>query len=248
MERVGVERPRGRKARARAEGGGGAYAAPQQQQLPVLPVAKRRKDDFEIDNFTPKPTACVCGAQFENREAFLAHVHLNHGEPNSADCNCMSCLSMLDGPVDGAGVHVYERDAAAMRGLTADDLFGQPGGSKAQMMEAASAVTPAAPDADQGPFKYGLDMSVEEFTKNMRPRVKPPALDPSPAASSSRHDTPLQDASSTAAGEGGAEQITGEPNPADWDDLDAWLASAQDVFGDGGEVGMSSGSEGVVMG
>lgn len=94
--------------------GAGVHQAPPPETANPDPAAK-----FEVINFTPMPTACRCGAGFDNREALLAHLHDVHGDPNSRFCNCMVCLALFGAgrDVDAAGVHVRQVGAVTLRGL-----------------------------------------------------------------------------------------------------------------------------------
>lgn len=137
LPRIGVGVSRERKGRRNVMGdqqvkimgpsqpdgapGAGVHQAPPPETANPDPAAK-----FEVNNFTPMPTACRCGAGFDNREALLGHLHDVHGDPNSRFCNCMFCSALFgDGrDVDAAGVHDREVGAVTLRGLMAGDVFG----------------------------------------------------------------------------------------------------------------------------
>lgn len=217
-----------------AEAVGMPMSMPQQQVPPSQP---KQKPTFEINNFTLDPTTCSCGERFDNREAFLSHMHENHGEAPSPTCSCMLCIGQFGGPVDGAGVHAFERSAAMMRGLMADDLFA-PGGSG---------------DAMLGGYGGGLEsMSDEEFTKNMHADVESSQQEQQPRQPPSMLDAqsdamfaatmPQGDAQALPDASTQSEQAQNvafnplafeEPNQADFDDWDVWLKTAEEAFGGG---------------
>ena len=251
LERVGVKGVGGRKGRkgvVRAGGGVGggrgvengaagdeymsAMPTVHQQQLPPPPsTSETTPVDFEVNNFTPNPTACRCGARFENREAVLAHLHTAHNEPPSAQCNCMLCLGTFGGDVDAAGVHVREKGAVRSRGLMADDLFGgdgeQDGSATAGAMDdwGGTAVVPPVANANKGvdadpataQALAAVGMTVEQFTANMPRQVQ-----------------------SSAAKVNAVDQGIPAVSAAEIEDLAAWLESAEDVCGDDGGYGKLS--------
>lgn len=262
LERIGiVEGARVKKIRGRRGGRGGRRGGAntvgerglvQLAEAVGMPLAMsqqlepgpKQNPTFEVNNFTLNPTACACGERFDNREAFLSHLHLDHDQAPSPSCNCMICIDQFGGPVDGAGVHAFERSAATMHGLMADDLFAPGGLRDAMMMPGMMGERTGA----------GVDMSDEEFTKNMHVNVEPsqqqqqPGQPPSMleaqsdamfAANMPQDDLrALADASTQ---EGQAQNVPfnplayGEPDQAAVDDWDVWMKTAEEVFGGGGD-------------
>lgn len=213
------------------------------------------KEGFALNNFTPIPTSCTtCNARFENREALLAHLHTDHGAPSSAQCDCMLCLGRFEGEVDAAGVHVRETGAMRMRGMMAGDLFPfegdeTVGGAPATAVTKAEKAATDRQDVKRALARLG--MTEEQFTANL------PKGDPR-APSVSQPATPGMPSSFTgnaANGSGSAAQApfsqsqqpldmsaartfddtTGEM--AEFDDVDEWLRSAEEVFGGADALG-----------